>query len=86
MATYQIQINERTSLGKSLITYLQSIPQIVTLKMPKAKPVPKSELYTGLNSAFAEVRLMLDGKKKEKSLDEFLEELRKENELQNSNN
>jgi len=26
------------------------------------------------DSAFAEVRLMLDGKKREKSLDEFLEE------------
>ena len=76
------------SLGKSLVTYLQSIPQIVTFEMPKKKPATKSELYDGLNSAFAEVRLMLDGKQKEKSLDEFLEELRKEKEieLQNSNN
>ena len=42
----------------------------------------------GLNSAFAEVRLMLDGKKKEKTAQEFLEEMRKEreNELHNSNN
>ena len=80
MATYQISINEKMSLGKSLVAYLQSIPQIVTFEMPKAKPVPKSELYHGLNSAFAEVRQMLDGKKKEKSLDEFLEELRKERE------
>ena len=40
----------------------------------------KSELYHGLNRAFAEVRQMLDGKKKEKSLDVFLEELRNERE------
>jgi len=38
----------------------------------------KSELYHGLNSAFAELRLMLDGKKKEKSAQEFLKEIRKE--------
>ena len=31
MATYQITINEKKSLGKSLVAYLQSIPQIVTL-------------------------------------------------------
>jgi len=80
MATYQITINEKMTLGKSLVAYLQSIPQIVTFEMPKTKSAPKSELYHGLNNAFAEVRLMLDGKKKEKSLDEFLEELRKESE------
>ena len=88
MATYQIKINERMPLGKSLVEYLQSIPQIVSFEMPKAKSAPKSELYNGLNSAFAEVRLMLDGKKKEKSAQEFLEEMRKEkaNELRNCNN
>ena len=87
MAVYQIRINEKMSLGKSLVAYLQSIPQIVTFEIPREKSVSKSELYDGLNSAFAEVRLMLDGKKKEKSIDEFLEELRKEREyeLQNSN-
>jgi hypothetical protein len=84
MASYQIRVNEKMALGKSLVAYLQSIPQIVTFEAQKEKPAPKSELYNGLNSAFAEVRLMLDGKKKEKSLDEFLEEMRKEakNELQ----
>ena len=88
MAHYYIHINEKMSLGKSLVAYLQSIPQIATLEKAVEKPKPKSELYNGLNSAFAEVRLMLDGKKKEKTLDEFLEELEKEreNELQNSHN
>ena len=87
MASYHIRINEKMSLGKSLVTYLQSIPQIVTFEMPKEKLASQSELYNGLNSAFAEVRLMLDGKKKEKSAQEFLEEIRKEkaNELHNSN-
>jgi len=87
MASYHIRINEKISLGKSLVTYLQSIPQIVTFEMPKEKLASQSELYNGLNSAFAEVRLMLDGKKKEKSAQEFLEEMRKEksNELLNSN-
>ena len=77
MASYYIRVNEKMALGKSLVAYLQSIPQIVAFEMPKEKPAPKSELYNGLNSAFAEVRLMLDGKKKEKSAQEFLKEIRK---------
>ena len=63
MAVYQIRVNEKTLLGKSLVAYLQSIPQIVTLEKTAVKQKPKSELYHGLNSAFADVRLMLDGKK-----------------------
>jgi hypothetical protein len=85
MAVYQIRINEKMKIGKSVVSFLQSIPQVVTFEMPKKKEVNvsvslnnQSELYHGLNSAFAEVRLMLDGKKKEKSAQEFLEELRKE--------
>ena len=79
MATYQIQINERTSLGKTLIAFLRSVPQVITFEK-KGKQVPrKSELYESLNSAFADVRLMLDGKKKEKTLDELINELRSNN-------
>ena len=66
MAVYQIRVNEKMSLGKSLVAYFQSIPQIVTIEKAGKKPAPKSELYDGLNSAFAEVRLMFDGKKREK--------------------
>jgi hypothetical protein len=80
MSTYQIQINERTSVGKSLLAFLQSIPQIVTFEKRVKKQKPKSELYESLNRAFADVRLMMDGKKRKKSLDEFIEELRKERE------
>jgi len=75
MAVYQIRINEKMSLGKSLLGYLQSIPQIVTFEMPKEKIVPKSELYHSLDNAFADVRLMLDGKKRKKTLSELINEL-----------
>jgi len=76
MAVYQIRINERMAVGKSLVAFMQSLPQVVTFEKTKEKTAVKSELYRGLNSAFADVRLMLDGKKKEKSLDELIDELR----------
>ena len=79
MASYYIRINEKMSLGKSLVTFLQSIPQVVTFEIPKEKPIPKSELYDSLNQAFADVRLMMDGKKKKKTLDELIDELRNSN-------
>ena len=78
MAVYQIYINERMSLGKSLVAYLQSIPQIATLEKKVEKSKYDSEFYQGLQSAFTDVRLMLDGKKKKKTLDEFIEELERE--------
>jgi hypothetical protein len=40
MATYQIQINERTSLGKSIVALLNSVPQAVTVKKQKKKRNP----------------------------------------------
>ena len=76
MATYQIIINERMSLGKSLVAFLQSIPQAVTFELPRKKEAKKSDLYFRLDSALADVRLMMDGKKKKKTADEFLEEIR----------
>ena len=66
MAVYQIHINEKMSIGKSLVAFLQSIPQVVTFEAPKKKPAPKSQIYEDLNRAFADVRLMMDGKKKKK--------------------
>ena len=47
----------------------------------------KFDLYARLDSALADVRLMLDGKRKKKTLDELIEELLEEqkNELRNSN-
>ena len=75
MATYQIQVNEKTSLGRSLIALLQSVPQVVTFAKKERKPAPKSELYHSLNRAFSDVRLMIDGKKREKTAQELIDEL-----------
>jgi hypothetical protein len=79
MAVYQIRINEKISMGKSLVAFLQSIPQVVTFEKPIEKPALQSKLYEDLNSAFADVRLMMDGKKKKKTVEEFLDELRNSN-------
>ena len=76
MAIYQIQINERTSLGKSIVTLLHSIPQAVVLKKTEEKTESEFNLYDSLDRAFADVRLMIDGKKKKKTAQEFLEEIR----------
>ena len=78
MATYQIQINERTSLGKSIVTLLHSVPQAVVLKKTEEKTESEFNLYDSLDRAFADVRLMIDGKKKKKTAQEFLEEIRNE--------
>ena len=79
MAVYQIRVNEKKAAGKSIIAFLQSMPQVITFEKPTEKAASKSELYDGLNSAFADVRMMLDGKKKEKTVEEFLDELRNSN-------
>ena len=76
MAVYQIRINEKMPLGKSLVALLQSVPQVVTFERSASKSAKKSELYESLDRAFADVRLMMDGKKRKKTAQEFLEEIR----------
>jgi hypothetical protein len=76
MAVYQIHINEKMALGKSLVTLLQSVPHVVTFEPPKKKEAKKSWLYYELEEAFNDVRLMREGKIKEKTAQEFLEEIR----------
>ena len=86
MATYQIQINEQIPLGQSLVALLQSANEAVISFVKKKEKreltyeevVNKSELHRSLDRAFADVRLMLDGKKRKKTLDELIDELRKE--------
>ena len=75
MATYQITFNERMALGKNLIALLQSVPEAVTFETPPKKEAKKSDLYHRLDRAFADVRLMMDGKKREKTLAELIDEL-----------
>ena len=83
MATYTVQINEQIPLGKSIISLLQSakdaVPSIIKKKekheLTYEEVVNKSDLHRSLDSAFRDVRLMLDGKKREKTAEELLFEL-----------
>jgi hypothetical protein len=79
MASYQIRINERTSIGKEILTKMQSSPEVFSFeKKLQAKPA-KSKLYRDLQCAFREVKEMVDGKRKRVTADEFLYELRHSN-------
>jgi len=76
MTTYQIQVNERTALGKSILTLLQSIPQAITFTKPiEEETISEEELCDRLNSAFRDVKLMMDGKKRKIPAEELLYEL-----------
>jgi hypothetical protein len=75
MATYQIQVNERIAVGKNLVALLRSMPDAVSFEKTKSSSVKKGELYKSIESGFRDVRLMIDGKKKKKTIDEFLDEL-----------
>jgi hypothetical protein len=82
MTTYQLEINEDLPLGKSIVVLLQSASEVVSLKKftaPTALKKDDMELYQHLDSAFKDVKLMMDGKKKEKTLDELIYELRDSN-------
>ena len=84
MATYQVQINEQIPLGKSIVALLQSANEAVVSFVKKKERreltyeevVNKSDLHRQLDRAFKDVRLMLDGKKREKTAQEFLQEIR----------
>ena len=76
MAIYQININERSQLGKGIITLLKAATEAVSFETPATKAVQqKNTLYKSLDSGFRDVREILDGKQKEVTLDEFLNEL-----------
>ena len=87
MTTYQMEINEATPIGQSIIALLKSakeeVPSIVKKQeeheLTYDEVVNKSDLHRRLDSAFADVRLMLDGKKRKKTLDELIYELRNSN-------
>jgi len=48
------------------------------LKKTEERTEAEFNLYDSLDRAFADVRLMIDGKKKKKTAKEFLEEIRNE--------
>ena len=79
MATYQVTINEKMVLGKSVVAFLHSIPQVVTFDKPEKKEAKIIDFYHRLDRTFADVRLMIDGKKNKKTLDELIDELRNSN-------
>jgi len=89
MTTYQLEIDEATPLGKSIVALLKSANEAVVSLVKKREKreltyeevVNKSDLHRSLDSAFKDVRLMLDGKKREKTAQEFLEELRNEQKM-----
>ena len=72
-------IEENSVQTRQFIKYARTLP-FTKIKREKAKVEPEFNLYESLDSAFADVRLMMDGKKPKKTLDEFLEELRIEEE------
>jgi hypothetical protein len=72
-------IEGNSAQAKQFIKYARTLP-FAKIKKEKAKAEPEFNLYESLNRAFSDVRLMMDGKKPKKTLDEFLEELRKEDE------
>jgi hypothetical protein len=82
MVTYQLEINERAPLGKSLIALLKSASEVASLRKLSVKDAVKrenTELSEHLDNAFKDVRLMIDGRKREKTLDELIYELRNSN-------
>jgi len=59
--------------------YAVDIPQKVRVEKHIGEEVEKRDLYHRLDRAFADVRLMMDGKKPKKTLDELIDELRNSN-------
>jgi len=72
-------IEENSVQARQFIKYARTLP-FTKIKKEKAKVKHEFNLYESLDRAFADVRLMMDGKTPKKTLDEFLEEIRKEEE------
>jgi len=66
-------IEDNTSQAKTSIAYRRKLPFV------NVKKESDFNLYDNLNRAFADVRMMMDGKKKETTVEEFLDELRNSN-------
>jgi hypothetical protein len=77
-----ITIDDRAPQAKKFVSYARSLP-LAKVKRSKTEDAdPEFNLYDSLNRAFAEVRLMMDGKMKKKTAQEFLEEIRREERMQ----
>ena len=65
-------IEDSTLQAKQLVAYVRTLPFVKV----KKKEEEEFNLYESLNRAFADVRLMMDGKKRKKPAEELLNELR----------
>jgi len=72
--TYQIQINESMPLGQSIIALLRSASDVVSFDFSRNNKIQKS-----LKSGFKDVREIMDGRQKRTTIDEFINELRNNN-------
>ena len=70
-----VVIDSSNPQAKKFLAYARTLP-FATVK--RERKDTEFEIYKSLDRAFADVRLMLDGKKKKKTAEEFLEELLKE--------
>ena len=68
-------IEDSTPQAKKNVAYGRTLP-FVTVR--KEKSESEFNLYQSLDCAFSDVRLMMDGKKRKKTAQEFLEEIRNE--------
>jgi hypothetical protein len=78
-----MQIDSSSPMGKSILSLLKSAKETVTITPLRTKETADAEqhspLYYELQSAFRDVKLMVDGKKRKKTLDELIDELRNNN-------
>ena len=72
MATITLNYDVHNAQAQKALDFILSLG-IFTEKKKEAK---KSEMYYRLDNALADVRLMMDGKKRKKTAQEFLEEIR----------
>jgi len=70
-----VVIEDNSVQAQRFIQFVRTLP-FAKVKTEAAEP--EFNLYESLDRAFADVRLIMDGKKKKKSLDEFIEELENE--------
>jgi hypothetical protein len=80
MATYQIHVNEKMTVGKNLVELLRSMPEAVSFETPVERVKPRrGKLYKDLDRSLSEVRDIMDGKQPCVTIDTFLDELRNNN-------
>ena len=81
-------IEDNSVQARQFIKFVRTLPFVTVRKEKAIEREPEFNLYESLNSAFTDVKLMVDGKKPKTTGQAFLEEIRKEkaNGVYNSNN